>query len=79
MTELEKEDMKDEIYEKARKNSCFKITPRHEYDFKDKGMLYCKIYGTFFRQLEGEIEGESSKDSAVRNFYDTFLFPEDAI
>jgi hypothetical protein len=70
--------MKNEIYEKARRKSCCKIAPRHEYNFNDKGMLYCKIFGTFFRQLESS-EGDSLKISGVRNFYDTFLFPESAV
>jgi len=73
MDDDEKENFKDEIYEAARKKSCFKIAPRNEFEFNDKGMLYCKIFGTFFRPLE------DSKSSGVRNFYDTFLFPEDAV
>jgi hypothetical protein len=36
-------------------------------------MLYCKIFGTFFRPIE------DSKSSGVRNFFDTFLFPADAV
>lgn len=73
MNEFEMEEHKDHIYETARKKSCFKIAPRQEYDFNDKGMLYCKLYGAFWRPLE------DSKTSGVRNFYDTFLFPEDAV
>lgn len=73
MDDQERENFKDEIYENARKKSCFKIAPRNEFEFNDKGMLYCKIFGTFFRPLE------DSKSSGVRNFYDTFLFPEDAV
>lgn len=49
MEEHEVEEHKDEIYETARRKSCCKIAPRNEFDFNDKGMIYCKIFGTFFR------------------------------